>query len=823
MERLHLVHHNMQAFSLKLLAFRRKYNSRAGVSLIELLLAIGLAGALMPAILTGFVTSRQGKVQEQQRTQALTLLKETSQALRSVRERGWPAFAVNGTYHPVVNGGQWTLASGSETVNGDTRSVVISDIQRDSNGAIVSSGGTSDPSTKKVTITVSWTTPYNSSVSSTLYMTRYLNNLVYLQSTQADFNADTLTQISVTNTAGGEVQLGNNLKAKWCSPSFSTSTIDLPDGPPVAVAATASAVSVSIPNDVFVATSPYATSSTKLAYLNVSANFDPPTTLLRGTFTLDSAQYSNASYVPSGLGLDNNFKTNDVRYYKSSSGKMYALLATNLPNKEVIAILIDDTNFQDPVNKIYKYWTFFNTRRYQGNTQSTPNQDQTPFGYGGVSVAVLGNRGYLASGGFLYVFDLSNIDSKSVSSGLDEVGCRIELDGYDCNPGSGTDRKYSAGETGTTWSSTTGAAHADCSDGGNIELYANNDIFPVQVGSNTYVYVAVGAGTNPEFNIANVTSVPTSGTSPRINNNSCGTIASGNSGWKRISSLDFNTTSGTEEAANSVFANSDGTRAYISSNGGIDGNGDGQDDSKQFYILNTSNKSSPAFLSGSGSGPTSGYYTGSTSNKEMHPRRSLTVLNGQRVVLVGTDAVSNTNDAEEYQVLNSSTESSPTYCAGINYDEGFNDLTSVTEADYDSFVYMVANTNEKQLKIIQGGPDGTYNSDGSLESSIYDMGYSATLNRYTATFTQPVSSTVRFQFAGADAVSGSCTGANYVYTGPDGTSGTYYTTASAPLALKDTGSGYVNPARCFRYKVYMSTTDYNSTPVLSDMTVNYSP
>jgi hypothetical protein len=90
----------------------------------------------------------------------------------------------------------------------------------------------------------------------------------------------------------------------------------------------------------------------------------------------------------------------------------------------------------------------------------------------------------------------------------------------------------------------------------------------------------------------------------------------------------------------------------------------------------------------------------------------------------GKDGVSNSNDAKEYQVLNSSTEATPTYCGGINFDSGFNDLTSVSEADGDNYVYMVANTTVNELKIIQGGPDGTYLDTGTMESTPLDVGYS---------------------------------------------------------------------------------------------------
>lgn len=970
---------------------------QAGQSLIEVILVMGLSAIILPALLTGLISSREGKIQQAQRTQAVYLLNETVDAVRSVREKGWEGFAVNGIFHPEISGTSWTMVPGAAVVDGFTQQVVVDDVNRDPTGAIVTSGGALDPSSKKVDIAISWEKPRMSTVSANLYMTRYLDNNSFTQTTVADFDAGVLGSTQVTNTAGGEVILANNNKAKWCSPAFSSATIDLPDGPPVAVAATASTISVNDPNDVFVATSPNASNSIKLAYVNVSANTDPPVTTLKGKFTLDSGQYSNPGYVPSGIGLVNNFKTNDVKYYISSSGKTYALLATDLPTKEVVAVLVNDGDpandgdttgeYQDPVNKIYKYWTFFNTMIYgsaynsptantavtvnagdnngyasyptraytndgsyavdsnSGNntgtsctgndkdkhvyynynfsvpggavvngievnlvaradstsgapkicaqlswdggntwtaTESTdtlttsratyvlggsmgtwgrtwsdtdfsnanfrirlinvasntsrdfsldwvgikvyhdgafsgPN-DQAPFDYGATTLTVSGDRGYMASGGYLYTFDLSNIDDKTAISGLDMVGCRIELDGYDCQPGSpAVVKKYSSGQTGTAWSDTATAIHNDCSDGGNIELYATNDIYPVLVGSETYIFVAVGGVTNPEFAIINTSTAPSSS---RSTESSCGRISGGDSGWKRISTYDFNSNSGTEEAANSVYAKSDGTRAYISSNGGAD--------SKQLYVLNTSNKSSPAFLSGSSStGPTSGYYTGTGANAEMYPRRSLTVLNGERLILVGKDAVVNGNDAEEYQVLDNSSEASPNYCGGVNFDSGFNDLTSVSEIDGDNFVYMIANTTVNELKIIQGGPDtGTYVAEGTFESSIFDAGLSSSFYHLNATVNQPAQTTIKAQVGIAPPVSGSCDSATFDFVGPNGDPGEYFTvnTSSISGAIPfGIYADYQNPERCFRYKFFLDTTDFEKTPTLFDIDVNYSP
>ncbi len=189
-----------------------------GQALVEILVAIGLSAILLPTLAGALVTSRSARAGNDQRLQATALLHSTTEAVRSVRDGGWTPFTTNGTYHPEVSGSSWTLVSGSDTANGLTRQVVISDARRDSSGAIVSSGGTVDSSTKQVTSTVSWTMPFSSSVSSTVYYQRWQNNVGWSQASQAAFNADTLSNLVTTNTAGGEVQLAAG-SANWATPS----------------------------------------------------------------------------------------------------------------------------------------------------------------------------------------------------------------------------------------------------------------------------------------------------------------------------------------------------------------------------------------------------------------------------------------------------------------------------------------------------------------------------------------------------------------------------------------------------------------------------
>lgn len=809
-----------------------------GQAIVELLVAFGLATILLPAIITGFISGSSGKVQQQQRLVATGYLEEGVEAVRSVREAAWGNIISNNTYKLVQSGSTWTIQPGTETLGDFTRSIAISDMSP------------FDPSIKKITVTVSWNNIIPSSVSSVFYLTRYVGNKTYIQTTQADFNAGTLNNVQVTNVSGGEVKLANNNKAKWCQPAFTTDkngnevTITLPDGPPVAVAAYANPTTTAIPNDVFVAVAPSDATPIKLAFLTVTANTDVPTPTLKGTFTMQADQYSSPSYFPSGTGLDNNFKTTDVKYYTSASGKIYALLTTDKADHEVVVVQINNgsgDSFQDPVNKIYKYWTFFNTKQYPASN----GNDQAPFGYGAASLTILGTVGYLDSGGYLYTFDLSNIDTKTTSTGLDQKGCRILLDGYNCSPGTGLDRKYDAGETGTTWSDTAQPAHDSCADGGNIELEADHQLSAVIVSGKTYVYVAVGAGTNPELDIADVTTPPSS--SNTLKNSSCG--RGGNTGWKVVSNLDFDPYTGTEEAANSVYAKSDGTRAYMSSNGGLLHNG-GISDSDQFYIINTFDKTHPVFMQTWPSTQLTpqpghyvntaqkGYYNGDTTNIQLYPRRALTVLNGQRAILVGQDGVPSPDVIEphEYQVINidpndasGNRELDPTYCGGVFYLPGFNDLTSVSEADGDNFVYMVANTMEKQLKIIQGGPDsGIYVASGNFESNPLKLATPSAFNRFTASVSQPANTTIRMQISVATPSAGLCALSNFNYVGPGGDSGAFFTPVGASISgTFPIGSygNYQNPERCFGYKALLDITtgDYNQTPVLNDMTVNYSP
>lgn len=321
-----------------------------GQSLIEIIIVMGMSIVILPALLTGLVSSRQGKAQQAQRTQAVYLLNETVDAVRSIREKGWASLATNGTFHPTISGTSWTLTAGSAVVNGLTQSVTIGDVNRDADGAITTSEGTLDTSSKKVDVSISWGQPYPSTVNAILFTTRYLDNNSFTQTTVADFDAGTKSGTTITDVLGGEVTLGAGGYGNWCAPNLSIAALDLPKSG-VANALTA------IEGRAFAGTGD---DSSGVSFANiVIADTNPPTANIVGTF--------------------DGYKTNAV-----FGETNYAYLATDNNSKEVIIV--------DLTTNPYTEAGYFNA----------------PLNTDGNGVFVVGNTGFMTTDHFLYSFDLSS-------------------------------------------------------------------------------------------------------------------------------------------------------------------------------------------------------------------------------------------------------------------------------------------------------------------------------------------------------------------------------------------------------------------------------
>lgn len=182
-------------------------NNHSGSSLVEVLVAIGLTGIMVPALAAALITSSYSRPTAEAQLGASALLKQISVATNSAANSDWNNIARDGTFHPEINGTSWSLVAGSSTSGNYTEQVTIADVMRDSTGNIVSSGGTIDPSTKQITSTVSWTSPRSSSLDQKMYLSRYQNQSSWKQTSNADFNTDTLTNLNVDPS--GLVSLAN--------------------------------------------------------------------------------------------------------------------------------------------------------------------------------------------------------------------------------------------------------------------------------------------------------------------------------------------------------------------------------------------------------------------------------------------------------------------------------------------------------------------------------------------------------------------------------------------------------------------------------------
>ena len=132
-----------------------------GFGLIEILIATCIIGLALAGLATLGSYALRLQSYLQNNLIATNLAIEAIEATKAVKAESWSAFSsltFGAPYHPAKTGSpaKWTLAAGSETINGFVRQIIISQVSRDANDDITTSGGTPDPGTRKITATVSW-------------------------------------------------------------------------------------------------------------------------------------------------------------------------------------------------------------------------------------------------------------------------------------------------------------------------------------------------------------------------------------------------------------------------------------------------------------------------------------------------------------------------------------------------------------------------------------------------------------------------------------------------------------------------------------------
>ncbi|MDP3982218.1 MAG: prepilin-type N-terminal cleavage/methylation domain-containing protein [bacterium] len=136
--------------------------SSRGLTLIEVLVALAIAGMLIGGIASLTALSVRVSASSSASMQALFLAREVVEAVRSVRDEtpwadGIGALVVGGTYYPSLSQDPpaWEFLAGEEEIERFTRSFTMGGVFRDANNNIASTG-TEDPNTRRLMVRVSW-------------------------------------------------------------------------------------------------------------------------------------------------------------------------------------------------------------------------------------------------------------------------------------------------------------------------------------------------------------------------------------------------------------------------------------------------------------------------------------------------------------------------------------------------------------------------------------------------------------------------------------------------------------------------------------------
>lgn len=136
--------------------FRRNTRCRPGISLVELVVGMGIFVTVVTGVVVLVIGSYTTNLLDDDRLKADMYLQQGIEAVRAMRTYDPASLAVSGTYGLSRASGYYTFSGASETLGKFTRTVTVADIMKGIDCQTVSSGGITDPNSKKITVNVSW-------------------------------------------------------------------------------------------------------------------------------------------------------------------------------------------------------------------------------------------------------------------------------------------------------------------------------------------------------------------------------------------------------------------------------------------------------------------------------------------------------------------------------------------------------------------------------------------------------------------------------------------------------------------------------------------
>ena len=151
--------------------------NQKGLGMVEIIVVVALILVGFTAILQLFQLQISTERIKREELAAYALLSETLEAVRSVRDSNWnnlSSLTIGADYYPVLQGGAWALTiTNPGPLDGYSKWLNLSSVQRDVNANIVPAGGSIDGDTLRVSAFVEWQSSGNTK---TKNLTTYLTN-----------------------------------------------------------------------------------------------------------------------------------------------------------------------------------------------------------------------------------------------------------------------------------------------------------------------------------------------------------------------------------------------------------------------------------------------------------------------------------------------------------------------------------------------------------------------------------------------------------------------------------------------------------------------
>ncbi len=153
-----------------------------GFGMVEIIIASAIMGAVIVSVISVYHSLAEISLQNTPHVQAAFLLEEGVEVVKVIRDTSWSGIASStvGTVYQFrwnQSNSTWTTTTTPQVVDIFTRTVIFSNVNRDADFNIVSTGGTLDANTRKATIQVSWRTDKGTTTKSVdTYIFKTFNN-----------------------------------------------------------------------------------------------------------------------------------------------------------------------------------------------------------------------------------------------------------------------------------------------------------------------------------------------------------------------------------------------------------------------------------------------------------------------------------------------------------------------------------------------------------------------------------------------------------------------------------------------------------------------